>query len=233
MTNQLILLKLQQRLDKLGSSDYANLEQWMYIEAFNKAQIEWVRRQLEGINQTKTGPESTTTRIDDLQFLITTKPLAPLIDQGIYYSAPFPTDYLQFNRVSCMGSNDCCPSRPFQVFESIEADRDINLADVGKQPDFDWATTFCTVSGSQVNIYTNGQFDIPSATLTYYRIPANIEIAGVANPITGAISGTDVLCEAADNVIEIFVEEAAQILAADIQNYNLSAKLRNDANQNT
>src|SRR3954469_16109046 len=180
MLNNTILVKLQQRLDKLSSGDYQNLETWMYLEAFNKAQIEGIRRQLEGINQTRTGAETTTRRIDDLQFILITTPQTP-VDNGIYWSFPLPTDYLQFNRVSTMGITECCPARVINVFPSVEADRDVNLADSGKAPDFDWAQAFCTISNKQVNIYTKDQFDLQDTTLTYYRVPANIEIAGVVD----------------------------------------------------
>lgn len=232
MTNQLILLKLQQRLDKLGSDDYGNIEQWMYLEAFNKAQIEWIRRQLEGLNQTKTGAEATTRRIDDLQFILNEAPLI-VTDNQLYWSATLPSDYLEWCRISADGVDECCPPRPLIIFERIEADRDINLMDSGKQPSFEWATTFATLSSSTVKIYTNGLFDIQGAMLTYYRVPVNIEISGIANPFTGLISTSDVLCQAADNVIEILIEDAAAILSRDIQNYNLSQLSKAAAESNT
>lgn len=224
MVNELIIVKLQQRLDKLSSLDYSNLETWMYIEAFNKGYISWIRRQLEGINQTRTGAESTTRRIDDLQFLLTTSPIITMINHTIYWSGPLPTNYLQWNRLSAQAISPCCPPRSLIIFESIEADRDINLMDSGKQPSYDWATTFATLSSSDINIYTNNLFGIGSAQLTYYRVPLYIQIAGVANPNdpTSAVSTIDVLCEAPDNVIEIIIDEAKEILATDIQNYQLA-----------
>jgi hypothetical protein len=51
MLNQTIVLKVKQRLNKLDSQDYDNLETWQIIEAFNKAQVGWCRRNLHGINQ--------------------------------------------------------------------------------------------------------------------------------------------------------------------------------------
>ena len=46
MNNQILQLKIKQRLNKLDSNDYDNIEHWQIIEAFNKAQIQWVRRNL-------------------------------------------------------------------------------------------------------------------------------------------------------------------------------------------
>ncbi len=232
MTNETIVIKLEQRLNKLSSADFGNVENWMYIEAFNKGYISWIRRQLEGINQERTGAESTTRRIDDLQFLLSNTPVA-MTDGGIFWSGSIPDDYLQWCRISAYGIDECCPARPLIIFESIEADRDINLMDSGKQPNFEWATTFATLSSKTIRIYTNDLFDIQSAELAYYRVPLNIEIAGVANPYTGITSTTDVLCEAPDNVIEIIIDEAVAILAQDIADYSRAQSAAQNAEQTT
>ena len=50
MENSTLLIKIKQRLDKLDSQDYDNIECWQFIEAFNKAQIEWCRRNLPNKN---------------------------------------------------------------------------------------------------------------------------------------------------------------------------------------
>ena len=50
MLNSTIEIKIKQRLNKLDSQDYDNIECWQIVEAFNKAQVEWARRQLHGIN---------------------------------------------------------------------------------------------------------------------------------------------------------------------------------------
>ena len=57
MENSTLLLKLKQRLNKLDSQDYDNIECWQFVEAFNKAQIEWCRRNLHGGNMYKEGDE--------------------------------------------------------------------------------------------------------------------------------------------------------------------------------
>jgi len=71
MLNSTLVIKLKQRLNKLDSQDYDNIECWQVVEAFNKAQVEWARRQLHGINVVKEGDEGSTRRKDDLQVLLT------------------------------------------------------------------------------------------------------------------------------------------------------------------
>ena len=70
MNNDVVRIKIEERLNKLSSSDYDNIECWQIIEAFNKAQIEWVRRQLHGGNIYKEGDEMSKRRVDDLQILL-------------------------------------------------------------------------------------------------------------------------------------------------------------------
>ena len=72
MQNSVLTIKIKQRLNKLDSQDYDNIECWQVVEAFNKAQVEWTRRQLHGINIVKEGDEQSTRRIDDLQVLLNT-----------------------------------------------------------------------------------------------------------------------------------------------------------------
>ena len=74
MNNATLQLKLKQRLNKLDSQDYDNIEPWQMIEAFNKAQLEWCRRNLHGNNPYKEGDEGSKKRIDDLQILLTELP---------------------------------------------------------------------------------------------------------------------------------------------------------------
>ena len=76
MTNDLLQIKLRQRLNKLSSNDFDNLECWQIIEAFNKSQLQWCRRQLHGMNQYKEGDEGSQRRIDDLNILLVEQQLA-------------------------------------------------------------------------------------------------------------------------------------------------------------
>ena len=71
MNNATLQVKIKQRLNKLDSQDYDNIQPWQIIEAFNKAQIEWCRRNLHGGNIYKEGDEASKRRIDDLQSLLT------------------------------------------------------------------------------------------------------------------------------------------------------------------
>ena len=99
MNNAALQLKIKQRLNKLASNDYDNIECWQIVEAFNKAQVEWVRRQLHGNNIFKEGDESSKRRVDDLQILLTQQLLFGTDQPEYFRSEELPEDYLQFKRV--------------------------------------------------------------------------------------------------------------------------------------
>ena len=86
MLNQTIQIKFRQRLNKIASNDYDNIECWQIVEAFNKAQIEWCRRQLRGTNARQEGDEMSKRRIDDLEILLVEAPLVV----NLMSSSPLP-----------------------------------------------------------------------------------------------------------------------------------------------
>ena len=222
MDNNTLQIKLKQRLNKLDSNDYDNIEKWQVIEAFNKAAVEWSRRQLHGGNQYKEGDEFSKRRIDDLQRLLIELPLTGTQTDTYFETDNFPTeDYLEFKRVSAYAKNECCPEKlNMSVYLSEEANVNLNLRDPLKNPSFDWAETFCTLLDNRIRIYRNEDFDIVDPVLTYYRRPTYIEFAGTLNPYTGLTSTVDVESEFKDDIVELILDEAAAIIAGDYDNYN-------------
>jgi hypothetical protein len=91
------------------------------------------------------------------------------------------------------------------------------LRDKNKKPSFEWAETFVTIQGNNIRIYTNGEFDIVNPILTYYRQPTRIEITGVQDPYTGLVPAVDVIADFKDDLVELFIDECAKIIAGDIE----------------
>ena len=222
MLNQTIQIKFRQRLNKIASDDYDNIECWQVVEAFNKAQIEWCRRNLHGNNMFKEGDENSTRRIDDLQVLLTTLPITTA-DMGNHdVSTNFPDNetYLEFKRVSLEATSKCCDEpRSMTCYLTEEANIDLILRDPLKNPDFEWGETVCTMANNTVKIYKK-DFNIINPTLMYYRQPLRIEISGCIDPYTGNTSAADIECEFKDDLIEVFIDEAVAIIAGDIADAN-------------
>jgi hypothetical protein len=222
---------MKQRLNKLDSQDYDNINCWQVVESFNKAQVEWARRQLHGINVVKEGDEQSTRRKDDLQVLLNTQGLS-LTDKNDHYLANLPTDYLQWKRVDVFASKDCCDKRRMTVYLAEEGNLNQLLRDKLKQPSFDWAETFATLISNTVHVYTNNEFDISDANLIYYRQPIKIQINGCSDPYTGIQSTVEVQCEFKDDIIELIIDEAVAILAGDIESGNQFSRGTEGAERN-
>ena len=222
MNNGTIILKVQQRLNKLASSDYDNIERWQIVEAFNKAQVVWCRRNLHGLNVKQTGDEQSKRRIDDLQKLLTEQTISLTKKDGYYVSVnDLPSNYLEWKRISSKVTSSCCDEpRRMVIYLAEEANLDELLRDNNKKPSFEWAETFCTLKDNKVRVYTNNEFDVNTALLSYYRQPIRIEIAGITDPYTLTVSPVDINCEFKDDIVEIFIDEAVKILAGDIESIN-------------
>lgn len=231
MLNSTIVVKIKQRLNKLDSQDYDNLQCWQISEAFNKAQVEWARRQLHGINLTKEGDEGSTRRKDDLQILLNTFNLAPT-DKDYYYFAPLPDNYLQWKRVDIYANKDCCGTKPMMVYLAEEGNLRELLRDKAKQPNYEWGETFATLKGGDVNLYTNNEFSIEKADLVYYRQPQKIQIQGCTDPYTNTASTVDVECEFKDDIVELIIDETVSILAGDMESGNQFSRGSEGAERN-
>ena len=232
INNTTLQIKFKQRLNKLASNDYDNIECWQIIEAFNKAQIEWCRRQLHGSNVFKEGDEASKRRIDDLQPLLVRQVLTGTNNADHFEGNNWPTDYLEFKRISINATNECCTTeRSMTVYLAEEANVDIIMRDPLKRPDFEWGETFCTMQQNTVRIY-HRDFNIVSPVITYYRRPRMIEIADCVDPYTQATSGVDVICEFKDDVVELMIDEAVSIIAGDIEAVNQAMRGSQSAEKN-
>jgi hypothetical protein len=206
----------------------------MIQEAFNKAQLEWTRRRLHGLNALKETSEESVTVVDDLQILLKEVNLGGIEKPKFFESDFIPADYLHFVRVSSDVKNDCCPKRPLStIYQAEEANVDMLLADSFKQPSFEWAETFCTILGDKIRIYTNGKFTVLEPRLVYYRKPREIQFVGCTNISTGQVFNANVECELKDDICEIIVDEAASILAGDIESMNQYQREIQNAQRNS
>lgn len=218
MDNSTLLIKLKQRLNKLDSQDYDNIECWQFVEAFNKAQLEWCRRNLHGGNMYKEGDELSKRRIDDLQPLLIELSLTGNVYDDYFEATNFPLDtYLEFKKVTTKAKDDCCNPRSMTVYLAEEANVPLIMRDPLKNPDFAWGETFCTMLDNRIRIYRKN-FDIVDPVLTYYRKPIYIQVANCVDPYTGNISLVDVDCEFKDDLVEVMLDDTAALIAGDIEN---------------
>jgi hypothetical protein len=237
MTNALLQIKIKERLNKLASLDYDNIECWQVSEAFNKAQLEWVRRQVHGANQFKEGDESSKMSIDDIQLLLTDTLTSPVIltKRDLYYeTGNLPADYLYFKRFAVNSTSECCTEpRRMIVYLAEVANVDNLLSDDFRQPSATWGETFCTMSSNKIKVYTNDEFELASPVLYYYRKPREVQFVNCVSPSTGVVAIADVICEFKDDIAEMLVDEAAAILAGDIESIMQYQRNKQNSTTNT
>lgn len=216
MNNNLLQIKIKQRLNKLASLDYDNFECWQIQEAVNKAQLEWTRRQLYGINIRKEGAEKTDGLVDDLQRLLKFEKL-PMVKNGIYYQADIPADYLHYVRTDVFAKKECCPARRMITYEVEEANISIILDNKDKKPSFDWGETVTTLVSNRLRVYTNEEFDIQDCYLYYFKKPREVQFNGCVDIVNNTVFTANQELEFNDDVAEVIVDNAAMILAGDIE----------------
>jgi len=217
MDARLVQIKLDQRLNKLASEDYDNIECWQKREAVQKAQLEWTRRQIHGINQTKEGDEETSMKVDDIQFLLKPKELL-LTNKGLYYESElYPIDFGWSKSILIYADKGECKDQLMTDVNHIEeANVSAWLNDWSKTPSFEFRQCFYTLAGNRVRVYTNGEFNVSKVVLTYYRLPIKFDIEGCEN--YDGDPGKNVNLEFKDDVAELIIDEAASIIAGDIEN---------------
>jgi len=76
------------------------------------------------------------------------------------------------------------------------------------------------MQNNKILIYTNNEFELTDASLTYYKQPTRIEIAGIINPYTAVASTATVESVFKDDIIELLIDETASILGGDIESPN-------------
>lgn len=233
MTNAQLQIKVKERLNKLASLDYDNFECWQIVEAFNKAQLEWVRRQIAGYNQKQTGDGSTKINYDDTQKLITTVLINGVNYDDNWESVAHPANYMNYSSLYVMAKSDCCPDRNIIVYLIDKADLYLILRDENKKPSFEWGETVGIMAGDKFTIYTGGEFKVSSVDLTYYRTPVPVQFLNCIDVSTGLPALKDIPCEFKDDIAEILVDNAVAILAADIESFNQYTRASTSVQTNT
>lgn len=218
MKPQTAIIKLRLRLNKSHSSDYDNIPDWVAVEAINKAALSWTRRQLHGSNKTQEGDEESRSRIDDLEQLLKSKSLKGKTFKRYFESNHLPEDYLWFKRIEAEASKDCYEDLILDSTLAEESNAGALLKDFNSQPSFDFEQCFHTLIGDKIRVYTNDDFFVSKINLIYYRKPIKMDIHGYEKEDASESANVDL--EFKDDIAEIIIDEAASIIAGDIESIN-------------
>lgn len=230
MQASLVRIKIKERVNKLDSADYDNIECWQVREAYNKAQLEWLRRQLHSKNDTHEGGEDTDQRVNDLQLLLKQVKI-DVNNYKIYFETKaLPIDFFQPNRVTPFTSKGKCKEKMIKSTLREEGNVDENLQDWSMQPSFEFEETFHTFINNTIRVYTNKEFSVDYIKLTYYRVPREIDFTGCQH-MDGS-TGVEIDPELTDDVVELIIDDTVSILAGDIESPNVfqTSKQRSEFN---
>jgi hypothetical protein len=135
-----------------------------------------------------------------------------------FISNTLPEDYLKYASLRVWGSKGDCKNQRMKSWLREEANAEELLTDKNHAPSFLWRETFHTIIGNKIKVYTNGDFSINKIELTYYRKPREIRIIGC--DYLGESSPANVEPEFKDDIVELIINDAAAILAGDLENIN-------------
>lgn len=218
MIASLVQIKVKERLNKTDSADYDNLECWQVREAFNKAQLEWVRRQIHGKNDTQEGDEESAQRVNDIQNLLQSHTLEVRKNELFFEAKHLPIDLLFLKRVTPVVSCKTCKDKTIKSTLREEGNVDEYLQDWSMKPSFEFEETFHTMINNTIRVYSNNEFDVKEIRVVYYRIPRSINF-GNCQQMDGS-SGTEIDPEFKDDVVELIIDDTVSILAGDIESPN-------------
>ena len=213
-----VALKIRQRLNKEDTQDDENLPIYVMVEAYNKGQLNIVNRLSNKNNIYKTGLESTTNRVDDLQVLINSEPKVLSGNDKFEYflTESLPKDYLRYIRSYCSAKNEKCNYKNLKVYLQEESNLNTLLDNDFINPSFDWDETIGTIVENKLKVFTQNKFKINKVYLTYLRKPRNIDIVGYIKQ--DGTSSTTIDPELPDDIVEMSIDEACRILSGDMQN---------------
>ncbi len=187
-----------------------------FIISFNKEQINYLKNTLERRNE------------DDIRnvqvCLVLDSQLTFTNSTDIFDRYALPGNYFDFKNLRVKVSTDCCKDADMTVFEMKMEDEQELLADPDNRPSFEYRETFYTMSSGQMVIWKPEDTAITSVKLSYYRYPAQVDIAGYIRT-DGSTSTADVDPEFDDKVVNKILLMMAKEFSADTgdaESYNLN-----------
>jgi|SRR6478609_8517367 len=210
MISSQAIIKIENGLNKLSSSDYQNITKERMQDAVNEAVLTVCRERIPV-------KEATNEKMDDIQVLLMPPQRVSGSDKGKYFeSHTLPPDYFAMSRVTPICTKGYCTTISMKSDLVEDANIDTYLSDWSRQPSFDFEQTFHTLFSNRIKQYHNGDFEVKELELSYYRKPTYIQLPQAYLPTGG--QGIDMKWEFKDDFCEIIIKEAISILAGQTEN---------------
>lgn len=217
------VMELLYGIDLLLNKTATNANQGYPVEdkliALNQAQVSIVKEKSTNLSL---GLDANKKRYEELQMLIEPHQQLPLRFEKNSKIPKYQcnlsglSNYMMFIDMYCVCSNKYCFNRNVKCYRVKHADLQNVLSNANTCPSFLYQETPITTSNNQIEIYTDGTFEVQEAYLTYLKYPRMIDLEGYIH-FDGTASITN------DCVLPAFLKDeiinkAVEILAISSNN---------------
>lgn len=153
---------VQDVLNKLSTNGGDNLHKHTFVRHYNAAQLQWVEDRVKL-------SETNNIRVDEIQLLMKSIKLG--VKKGLsYWDSSLPANY--FHYVRSYSVSDGCNIYHWKM---REGDLNVVLRDSNYIASKEWEEAPVTLIENKLRVYAD--FPIQNNYLTYYRLPADINMA--------------------------------------------------------
>ena len=217
-----LLYKIDQKLNKLSTNEYQQIQLEDKILSLNEGQIKLVKQKLDGPATPSTlGLDAFRKRYEDLQKLIENYEdhpldLVPTNPQLHQYTADLTgitPEYMFYMDSYVVADKGRCKDRTIWINRELvhHGDIPVIINNTHYRPSFEYQETFSNINTNQIMVYSDGTFTPKTLYLSYLRYPKRIDKTGYIH-----FDGTDSVdsnCELAlyleDELVDLVVENLA------------------------
>lgn len=191
--------------EKNGTNDNVSTSKERFVELYNEYQIRYAEFII--------GNKNTDTIRYVESILVKDRLLKDPVKNKEYYSFKLPENYLDLSSAYALGSKGKCRNKKINLFiESMKDDKDLYLSDSFTEPSFEFRESLFDLSSGMINIYYT-DFELDSASVSYYRYPNKITLINPENPESDF-----------DDTVEIDFDEKAinKIITASVSGFDMN-----------
>lgn len=205
--------RYQLELNKLDTSDNIDISPGEFVIIFNKVQNDWFESKYKNVSSKY---------LSEIQNLVEPDhSLKKLGEKDSYVEFEIPENFFNYISSYSLADKDNCKGRKIYNREVKLANLNSYLQDEYNKPSFNYEETIITLGKDKVQVYKT-DFDVISTFCTYYRYPAQIDIAGYTKlGVPSTTVDSDLTSRQVDEIIDLCVIET-QRRYSDVEGFNLS-----------
>jgi hypothetical protein len=221
----------KQKLNKIDSEQYRNLKVPEIDWKLNEAIDLFLKIVAQPKIKVNLGFEISSRVTDDIRSLVVdTLPLTLTALDSTHYLAALPTNYLYYVSMDSMKmKKGNCIVDALKIF--VRQHDDNFTASVFDKSSFDWREVNIRFYQAGIKIYTEGEFEVTQALLSYIKIPAVVNNcedyppSGSYKTLAGVTLTVNVNCDLPIETHREIVDIAVAITTGDLQIPDLQVKM--------